>query len=237
MSQTFATLKTAVADYLNRSDIAAATVGHFINLAMRNLEDGQITIDGNIQSHNWNCMQVRQTTTPATVATFLTFPSRIKDVMWLKILEDEIYYDLSPVTASVAYSLHPHGDDVTGRPVVFALLEAQSEILLRPYPDQVYLYDINYYAYHEDLSADASHNWWTDYHWDILLYGALLQATPYLVEDPRIAVWQNFYDRAVAQLYRQEKQKNTSGGMLQIRSYLPRQLAYGGGGFDINVIE
>ncbi len=236
MSQTFATLKTAVADYLNRTDISATVIGNFINLAMRNLEDGQVTIDGNIQSHNWNCMQVRQTTTPASVSTFLTFPSRIKDVSWLKILEDEKYYDLDPVTASVAYSLHPYGDDVTGRPAVFALLEAQSEILLRPYPDQVYLYDINYYAYHDDLSADASHNWWTDNHWDILLYGALLQATPYLVNDPRITVWQNFYDRAVAQLYRQEKQKNTSGGMLRIRSYMPSQLT-GGGGFDINVIE
>ncbi len=237
MSQTYATLKTAVSDYLNRSDIAAATVGNFINLAMRTLEDGQITIDGQIQSHNWNCMQVRQTTTPATVSTYLTFPSRIKDVMWLKILENEKYYDLDPVTASVAYALHPYGDDVTERPKIFAMLEAQSEILLRPYPDQVYMYDINYYAYHEDLSADASHNFWTDYHWDILMYGALLQATPYIVNDPRITVWQSAYDRVVSALYRQEKQKNTSGGMLQIRSYLPRQLASGGGDFDIDNLD
>jgi hypothetical protein len=236
MSQTFATLKTAVADYLNRTDISTAQVGNFINLAMRNLEDGQITIDTRIQSHNWNCMEVRQTTTPATVSTFLTFPSRVKDVLWLKILEDSIYYDLSPVAPAVAYGLYPNGSDVTTRPELFSLIEAQGEILLRPYPDKAYLYDICYYAYHADLSADSDHNWWTDNHWDCLLYGALLQATPYLNADARITIWQNFYDRAVALLYRQEKQKNTSGGMLRIKSYMPRQLT-GGGSFDIDVIE
>jgi len=43
----------------------------------------------------------------------------------------------------------------------------------------------------------------------LLLYGTLLEATPFLKNDERIAVWQGFYDRSLAALGQEDIKKVT----------------------------
>jgi hypothetical protein len=43
-------------------------------------------------------------------------------------------------------------------------------------------------------------NWLSEYAPQLLLYGTLLEATPFLKNDERIPVWQSMYDRAAAML-------------------------------------
>jgi len=56
--------------------------------------------------------------------------------------------------------------------------------------------EILYYEQPALLGEDFQSNWLTEYAPDLLLYAALLEATPFLKSDERIQTWQAFYDRA-----------------------------------------
>ena len=72
--------------------------------------------------------------------------------------------------------------------------------LLAPTPDAAYPFEILYYELPPLLDDEVQTNWLTEYAPQLLLYGTLLEATPFLKNDERIGVWQNMYDRAAAML-------------------------------------
>lgn len=79
--------------------------------------------------------------------------------------------------------------------------------IIAPTPDQDYPYEVVYYELPDLLSDDNQTNWLTEYAPQLLLYGTLLEATPFLKNDERINVWQNFYDRALAALSKEDLKK------------------------------
>lgn len=72
--------------------------------------------------------------------------------------------------------------------------------LIAPTPDQAYPFEVLYYELPPLLDDTIQTNWLTEYAPQLLLYGALLEATPFLKNDERIATWQSYYDRAAAML-------------------------------------
>ena len=72
--------------------------------------------------------------------------------------------------------------------------------LVAPTPDAEYPLEILYYQLPPLLDEEHETNWLTENAPEILLYGTLLEATPFLKNDERIPVWQNMYDRAAAML-------------------------------------
>lgn len=54
------------------------------------------------------------------------------------------------------------------------------------------------------LSDSATTNWLLTNHPDIYLFGALLEATPYVRDDARIGIWQDRYDRAMSEISNKE---------------------------------
>ena len=72
--------------------------------------------------------------------------------------------------------------------------------LIAPTPDAEYPFEILYYELPPLLDDVVQTNWLTEYAPQLLLYGTLLEATPFLKTDERISVWQNMYDRAAAML-------------------------------------
>jgi hypothetical protein len=87
----------------------------------------------------------------------------------------------------------------TGQPVFYADYD-YNHWLVAPTPDADYPLEILYYQLPPLLDEEAQTNWLTENAPEILLYGALLEATPFLKNDERIPVWQNMYDRAAAML-------------------------------------
>ena len=75
-----------------------------------------------------------------------------------------------------------------------------SHWLLAPTPDADYPFEVLYYELPPLLDDAVQTNWLTEYAPQLLLYGTLLEATPFLQNDERIPVWQNMYDRAAAML-------------------------------------
>ena len=76
--------------------------------------------------------------------------------------------------------------------------------LLVPTPDLPYPLEILYYELPPLLDNSMQTNWLTQYAPNALLYATLLEATPFLKNDERIAVWQGFYDHAIAALNQED---------------------------------
>lgn len=79
--------------------------------------------------------------------------------------------------------------------------------LIGPTPDAAYPMRVIYYELPPILDDNNQTNYLTEYAPNLLLYAALLEATPYLKNDERIGVWQQMYDRAALALNGEELRK------------------------------
>jgi hypothetical protein len=99
-------------------------------------------------------------------------------------------------------TFHPD-EDVTGQPKFYAEYD-YFNWLIGPSADFAYPFEVNYWELPALLDAANQTNWTTDFAPNAILHGSLLQATPFLKNDERIAVWQGIYDRDVAILEAQD---------------------------------
>ena len=72
--------------------------------------------------------------------------------------------------------------------------------LIAPTPNAASTLEILYYQQPALLGDDLQVNWLTEYAPDVLLYAALLEATPFLKNDERVPMWREMYDRAAQAL-------------------------------------
>lgn len=90
-------------------------------------------------------------------------------------------------------------ESVTGEPQYYADYNYTNWLILPP-PDAAYPFEVLYYQLPALLDDENQSNWLTNYAPELLLYASLLEATPFLKNDERIATWQNLYDRAAAMI-------------------------------------
>ena len=85
--------------------------------------------------------------------------------------------------------------EVSGKPGFYTMLGQEFEFA--PIPDKAYTVELLYYFKPEALSdSNASNEFLANYP-DALLYASLAEAEPYLMNDARVQVWAQLYDRAV----------------------------------------
>ena len=72
--------------------------------------------------------------------------------------------------------------------------------LVAPTPDAAYNFEVLYYERVQPLDSTNQSNWFTQYAPQALLYGSLLQAMPFLKNDPRVQMWQTMYQQTVEML-------------------------------------
>lgn len=200
---TFAELKNKIKVYANRDDIEPL-ISDWVNIAIRKCE-----------RENWRAMERRATVT--STDQYISLPERYKEAIFLKVYDSGRYWDMRRTTVSQAFFNNP-SDSETGRPNLFTVIGVnrtspvvQNEILVRPTPDKSYKYDLYFYQYSEELVNDSDYNYWTVNAWEIVLYGALIEASPYLIDDPRLPVWQNLYADAMQRLRIAESYEKISG--------------------------
>lgn len=97
-------------------------------------------------------------------------------------------------------------DSVVGLPEFYADMDYQHWLIV-PTPSTANTLEISYYEYPRPLDDSNQSNWLTDYAPNLLLYGALLEATVFLKNDERVAVWQQMYAKAATALTSQDSQK------------------------------
>jgi len=105
--------------------------------------------------------------------------------------------------------------DESGLPVFYTVLA--SEFQFAPQPDTVYTLEILYYARPTVLSSTTASNVFLANYPDALLYGALLEAEPYLINDDRSQTWATLYDRSIKNISDADQGGEYSGIPLQMK--------------------
>lgn len=87
------------------------------------------------------------------------------------------------------------GANQTGRPKFFTI--EGEHIVFAPRPDASYYSKLLYYRRFAALSADSDTNWILTNARGLLLYATLVEASPYIGNDPRTLTWAAMYDSLI----------------------------------------
>lgn len=198
---TFASLQTDLRRYLERGFTLADDPYVYEQLPrLINMAERRIARDLKIQGF------IVAVTTPLSVGvSTYAKPNRWRETISMTTKSDDT---LTPVfTRSYEYCRNYWPDDTqTGQPQFYADYD-YSHWLLVPTPDAAYDLEVLYYELPVLLDDAQQTNWLTDYAPNLLLYGALLEATPFLKNDERITTWQNYYQSAANALNTEDLKK------------------------------
>lgn len=198
---TYTELKASIADWLVRADLTA-TIPDFISLAEAQIERKLRTRQMIVRSD-------------ASIDTeYSAVPSDFLDTKSLKLNTNPV----TPMRFETIESLDQLASrtNASGKPTYFSIVGNQIRVV--PTPDTTYTAELTYYAKLTKLSSSVATNWLLTSSPDIYLYGALLQAAPYLQDDARIAVWSALYQSGLDQLQLADDRSTTSGGSLTARA-------------------
>ena len=197
---TYSELKTAVADWLNRSDLTSA-IPNFIMMAEAQMN-----------------RQVRHrkmvTWATATLDTsYFAVPSDWKETIRFQL-------NTNPVTPLVFVTPEQLLEDsqrfsAANQPMFYTTIGQQFEVL--PQPDGSYEAELLYYAKIPSLSDAAPTNWLLTESPDIYLYATLIQSAPYLKEDERTAIWTSLYEKLVEDMRVADERARIGSSKLKAR--------------------
>jgi hypothetical protein len=197
---TYSELKSAVADWLNRSDLTAA-IPNFIQLAeakfnrelrtRQQVKRAYATLTGQyiqIPTDWLEAINLQLNVTPVRVLDFVTLDQA-----------DRIRANRYGETNADAYTIV--GEQLEVIPPV----GTNTEI------------DMTYYMKIPALSDGSPTNWLLTAWPDLYLYATLVHAAPYLREDERVAIWKGLADQLLEEVRMSDERAKHSGGPLRAR--------------------
>lgn len=193
-------LKTSVANYLGRSDLTSI-IPDFISFA-------EIRMARELRTR-----KMLSSATSAFTAgdAKVALPSDFLQIRDLYV-QGNPRFPVSYLSPS-AFTRNARADD-SGKPVFYTTLAA--EFMFAPIPDSAYTLEILYYAKPTVLSGSNASNIFLANYADALLYASLLEAQPYLMDDPRIQTWGDLYGRAIKNIVESDEESEYSGIPLQM---------------------
>lgn len=198
---TYATLKTAIADFLNRDDLTSV-IPTFIALAEADMQR---------KLRHWR-METRATAQLDT--QFSAIPSDWVETIRFYLTTGETSR-LELISQAEMIDRKQADGNVTGRPYYYAMTGSQFE--LYPVPDGTYASELLYFAKIPALSDSATTNWLLTNAPDAYLYGALIHSAPYLKDDARVQVWAALYQSAIDNLNTSSNDARHSGTGLRMK--------------------
>lgn len=178
---TYAELKTAIGDWLNRADLDQK-IPDFIRLAESTLNDVLRQAD-----------MVTQSTGITITSGRAALPADALEVVYAQVAstEDEPLEQISPQQLTMLRRTRTRD---AANPRFFAIIGRQ--IVVTPTPSSGSL-DIDYYQRIPALTDSNTTNWLLDDAPHVYLYTSLLHATPFLMDDARYQVFQNTVSQQV----------------------------------------
>lgn len=99
-------------------------------------------------------------------------------------------------------------------PEYYAYMGDTIEFAPSPSTGQPVTIEMAYYRQIPKLDSENTTNWLLRKHPDVYLYGALTHTAPFLKDDERVAVWQQFRDNAIMELNSSEATARYSGSTM-----------------------
>lgn len=119
---------------------------------------------------------------------------------------------------SYAYCNQYHTEVSTeGQPLFYADYDYE-HFYIAPTPDQAYTFELAYFERPEPLSDTNQTNWTTQYFPQLIIYGSLLEAAPYLSNPEKMQVYQTLYDRAVQSFTKEQSLRATDSSVTRFES-------------------
>ena len=75
-----------------------------------------------------------------------------------------------------------------------------------------------FYKKFDNLSGSTATNWLITYAPDIYLYGTMLEAEPFIMNDERVQLWATALERGVSDLQEQDNKDRHSGSALRVKN-------------------
>lgn len=194
-------LLAAVANWLDRADLTSR-IPEFITLAEAKF------------NRNLRTMQMETVSSGLAMTTgdgSYDFPANSLAITKFKISADT-NYELDQVSKELLVRKFP--SSAQGLPLAFAI--DGNQLLVRPLPDSDYTYELSYYEKVPDLESNST-NWLMTLYPDAYLYGALMEAAPYLKDRDEIPLWDVKLNRVLEEITSADRKDRWSGGSLYVR--------------------
>jgi hypothetical protein len=192
----YAQLQSNIADFLNRTDLTAV-IPTFIGLTEAQME---------------RALRVRQMMGRSTApidTEYSALPADFLEAKTFKITSSRPIQTVEFVTPEQMDAAQQLSAGAQGIPKYFTIIGNQ--IRVHPVPDATYTGELTYFAKLDKLSNSNTMNWLLSSSPDAYLYGALTQASPYLKDDERVAVWGTLYNTAIEALKTADQNASASG--------------------------
>jgi hypothetical protein len=191
----YSDLKTTIASYLARSDLTAM-IPTFIQLA-------ELRLRREIRTRQMLVVATAPTTGGDSTVGLPTDFLEMRD----------IHVNTNPIT-TLAYAApnafyNSYRATESGKPTEYTVLA--TELQLSPIPDSTYTLQMLYYAQPYFMSDSNPSNVFLVNFPDALLYAALGEAEPYLMNDARLQTWASLYDRAITSITISDQSSEYSG--------------------------
>lgn len=186
---TYTALQSEISDYLARDDLTAK-IPSFIALAEAKFNRVLVCKD----------MEQRSTATlnlASAEPEFLSLPSDYQAMRRLRITSIASKPRLEFATQAFLDDKRFSSGNITGQPRWFTVLGTELELF--PTPDAAYTLEMVYRKAIPPLANNAA-NWLLLAHPDAYLYGALLEAEPYMKNDGRISTWAQALSSVIDQI-------------------------------------
>ena len=198
---TYSELKTNIANFLNRSDLT---------------DQLDFFIDATEAEFNRR-LRVKDMIKRATATADSQYLSLPTD--WLEAINVQLDgNNFTPLMQQSIESLDVYrksNNNSTGQPVYFAMVDDSIE--LAPTPDAEYTLQLTYYAKISALSDSNTSNFVSVSHPDVYLYGALKHASIFLMEDDRIPMFTQQFEKALEEMRLEQEKAAFGKGSLMMR--------------------
>ena len=202
---TYTELKSAIANWLNRSDLTTEIGDDFIKL---------------VESEYNSKLRIKAMLTSKTDysvdAETVAVPTGFLQVRDFYIVQGTNKYSLTYMPPTQMDQVK--GGSTTGRPNVYTILG--TNFRFAPTPDATYTATINYYKAIDALSGSTATNWILTNHPGVYLYGSLYHAANFLggIEPNKLQNWLQLYQTGLERIERNDREDQWSGSPLQTRS-------------------
>lgn len=193
----YAEVKTAVANWLNRSDLTT-----YIPDLVR---FGEIRIYRDLR------LRTMETVLNSTISSgVLALPADYVDLRYAYVNGATVQF-LERKSPEFIYTKYPIRS-VDGLPKYIA--REGDNFIFGPYPDSNYTIKGIYYKRLTALSDSNTTNWFTTNAPDLLVFAALIESEVFVKNDARMPMWQAKYDQILEQIANEEQRERYSGSSL-----------------------
>jgi hypothetical protein len=198
---TYSDLKTSIANFLARDDLTSQ-IPDFIRLA-----EARMSRELDARS-----MEKRATASTAGGDGFISLPTDLREIRNVQLNTDPVdtleYYTMQMLNTHYA-------GQGQGKPKAYSIVG--TEIALKPIPDATYTLEIVYGESITALSDTATSNTILLRHPDAYLYGTLMNAYTYLMDETRATQYDQLFSRIMEEIIR-DTEKARYGGVLSMKT-------------------